>query len=355
MEKLKILKKDAPLSKAINFLLKEGTAVVVMDGDKIKGIIDDRHMKDVKTIDRTKVGNVAVKCPRIYEGSSLKDKIKAFLNGHFKALPYLNKKGKLKGLISRTDLFEEILEKGLIPNKLVSEVMASPAYTIDFNKTIGEAKRKMKEKKVHKLVVTKNKKIVGVISSFDLLGLIFLMRRGRQRMQLIPTNESIDKKRVGDYVREKVRIKKSDSLERAIKKMIKHKESSLIVAEKEIPKGILSALDIFKLILREMKKRESITISGLNEDTSIYYTEIESKMNKILEKIKPIFKFPKPKLHVKKGKSVFQLTFQIKLNNKPYSIKAKDYKMNLALKKLEKEIKKIISKLKTQKNNKGKR
>ncbi len=51
----------------------------------------------------------------------------------------------------------------------VSEVMSFPLITIDFEETVWEASEVMKQKGIHKLPVTQNGHIVGMITTTDIV------------------------------------------------------------------------------------------------------------------------------------------------------------------------------------------
>jgi len=54
----------------------------------------------------------------------------------------------------------------------VSGIMAGKVYTIPDYEEVSVAARMMRNHKIHHLIVTREQKVVGVISSFDLLKLI---------------------------------------------------------------------------------------------------------------------------------------------------------------------------------------
>ena len=51
----------------------------------------------------------------------------------------------------------------------VSEVMSSPLITINSQETIWEASEIMKENSIHKLPVEENEKIIGIITTTDIV------------------------------------------------------------------------------------------------------------------------------------------------------------------------------------------
>ena len=73
------------------------------------------------------------------------------------------------GIITERDFVTEVAAEGRPLFTEISEVMSSPLITIDPEETIWEASEMMKEKGIHKLPVKENGKIVGIITTTDIV------------------------------------------------------------------------------------------------------------------------------------------------------------------------------------------
>lgn len=80
------------------------------------------------------------------------------------ALPVVDRKGVLVGIVTSDDLLTDYE-----PTLPVSRVMSAPVHTVTPDTTAPEAARRMRELRHHHLVVVENDKVVGMLSSFDLL------------------------------------------------------------------------------------------------------------------------------------------------------------------------------------------
>ena len=81
-----------------------------------------------------------------------------------------NRDGLPFGIVTERDLMEKIAAEGVDPTKMtVSEVMTAPLTTVDVNSSIFDAARRMVEKRVKRLVVTDQEKIVGIVTQTDLV------------------------------------------------------------------------------------------------------------------------------------------------------------------------------------------
>ena len=73
------------------------------------------------------------------------------------------------GIITERDFVTKIAAEGRPQFTEIKEVMSSPVITIDSEETIWEASELMKEKLIHKLPVTDNGNIVGIITTSDIV------------------------------------------------------------------------------------------------------------------------------------------------------------------------------------------
>ena len=87
--------------------------------------------------------------------------------GKISAIPIVNTDGEPIGIVSATDLVSEL--NGSSP---ISTLMTEKVYTIPQYDDVSIAARVMRNHKIHRVVVTHEKKVVGILSAFDLLKLV---------------------------------------------------------------------------------------------------------------------------------------------------------------------------------------
>ena len=73
------------------------------------------------------------------------------------------------GIITDRDFAVKIAANNLPSDTPVEKIMSSPLVTINHNEPISAAADMMTSKKIRKLAVTENGKIVGVVTSTDLV------------------------------------------------------------------------------------------------------------------------------------------------------------------------------------------
>ena len=73
------------------------------------------------------------------------------------------------GIVTDRDFATKIAANSLSLDTPAAQIMSSPLITINHNEPISAAAERMTEKKIRKLAVTENGKIVGIITSTDLV------------------------------------------------------------------------------------------------------------------------------------------------------------------------------------------
>ena len=81
----------------------------------------------------------------------------------------VKKDDHLVGIITDRDYATKIVSNNLPSDTSVEKIMSSPLITINFDESISAAAHRMTSKKIRKLPVTDNGKIIGLITSTDLV------------------------------------------------------------------------------------------------------------------------------------------------------------------------------------------
>ena len=74
-----------------------------------------------------------------------------------------------KGIVTDRDFATKIAANSLSLATTAEKIMSSPLITINHNEPISAAAERMTNKKIRKLAVTENGKIIGLITSTDLV------------------------------------------------------------------------------------------------------------------------------------------------------------------------------------------
>jgi len=92
---------------------------------------------------------------------------------------FVTKAGEIIGILTDTDIVRRCVAAALDPNKAtVEQIMSAPIVMIDENKTLLDANDLMAQSHVRHLGVSRNSKLVGMISVRDLV--VFLTNLPRK-------------------------------------------------------------------------------------------------------------------------------------------------------------------------------
>ena len=88
-------------------------------------------------------------------------------NNKVSAVPVVDSENSPVGVISATDLVRD-----LKPGTAISNLMTEKVYTVPQYDDVSTAARVMRNHKIHRVIVTHEQKVVGMLSAFDLLKLV---------------------------------------------------------------------------------------------------------------------------------------------------------------------------------------
>lgn len=96
------------------------------------------------------------------------DHIRTLLErNHIHAVPIVDSEDHPVGIVSATDLVGDV--KGATP---VSQIMTEKVYSVPAYEDVHVAARVMRNHEIHRVVVTNEGAVVGILSAFDLLKLV---------------------------------------------------------------------------------------------------------------------------------------------------------------------------------------
>jgi len=106
----------------------------------------------------------------------------------FNAVPVVDGENRLEGIVTSTDMLADVSD-----NTPISQIMATEVLTVPLYADVHVAARIMRNHKIHHVLVTHEQKLVGILSSFDLLRLV---EDHRFVMKNAPTPSTKEPKRV---------------------------------------------------------------------------------------------------------------------------------------------------------------
>lgn len=124
------------------------------------------------------------------ENTQIRDLIKIFANNKISGIPVLDQEGYLSGVVSITDIIRQesshsfylattfnnyeldLMEDAKFFDQPISSIMSNDLYTIEPDASIAKMAKIMYDKKIHRLLVTEYDKLIGIVTTFDILKLL---------------------------------------------------------------------------------------------------------------------------------------------------------------------------------------
>lgn len=140
--------------------------------------------------------------------TSIHDLIRKLVKNHINGAPVVDKKGKLMGVVSKTDIIEydektskkrgdvtkksfysdtngklkkdldKILKTKSFGKILVKDIMTPHVITAQADDTIDRLAKIMYDKKIHRVIIQEREQVIGVVSTLDILHAVSTMGYG---------------------------------------------------------------------------------------------------------------------------------------------------------------------------------
>jgi len=116
------------------------------------------------------VRDVMTKNPRVVRRDTSVQEVVATMNKFDISSLIVVQEERPVGIITHKDIVSKIVQPRIPPDAVTArEIMATPIFTIDENASIEEAARLMARKNIKKLPVVSDGRLVGIITSMDLV------------------------------------------------------------------------------------------------------------------------------------------------------------------------------------------
>jgi CBS domain-containing protein len=235
----------------------------------------------------TKVEKLMVVPPKIDGKSSIFEAAKVMLETGFRAIPVVDRKDSLKGIISRTDIIKAVPKLRGAGEEVAEELMTPEPKVLSENDSMEKALALMLELwEVSAPVVDRNGKVAGSVLIDDIGRSMWHVEEGQYVGDVVGEN---DKSRIEirAFVSPVAVVGKEATVSEICEKMTETNPYICVVADdSRIPIGIITQHDILKTLVRGTSKRGVyVDITGLDIDDPFVYSSIVSKVERFVKKI----------------------------------------------------------------------
>ncbi|BAB59953.1 inosine-5 -monophosphate dehydrogenase [Thermoplasma volcanium GSS1] len=235
----------------------------VMDGNRYAGMITYSDLLKKRSIQvKSKISNYAINTPTLSADDDVLEAVRLIKDTGLSALPVFDK-GKLVGIISRTDIIKRIDKISDISNLRAFQIMSPDPVAVSEDDSIEEAFDSLRQlNEVEIPVVDNEERLVGIVKLNDILGIMF---REKEKIKYGGYGE---KERVqiacGSVMDPPISVDRYADVKTVVDEMMKNELHIMPIVDSGKLVGIIDFSDLINIIKTESKEGILIEISGLD-------------------------------------------------------------------------------------------
>jgi CBS domain-containing protein len=275
---------EDPVSDIIGTMVSKKLNEVFVPYDKGFGVVTLRSILRAGELSGRKLSTLATRAPATAIGDPVFKAAMIMSGLRIRSLPITDPRGKLEGSASSATILQE-LAKANYSRSAVSDMMTSRPVTIDFSDDLDKARSLMVERDFDHLPVTREEKLVGLITSLDLMQVIGATDR-TNRTSKLPEPSSRGSVKVGGVTwSEPVICEPTDDSLQVLGKILEKGTTAAIVVAGGLIRGIVTVRDYIKLLAVQPEPTgQPVYVVGLPEND--YESAVaESKFRRSIESL----------------------------------------------------------------------
>ncbi len=324
---------------------------VVDDENKVIGYFGFELLSKKKHVPVfTKIEKLMVAPPKVDGDDTVYTAAKTLLETGFRAVPVVDRKDHLIGLVSRTDIIYAASNLEGVSSESAESIMTPDPRVLNLNDHVETALSLMVElDELCAPVVDKNNRVVGGVLIDDISKGIWRFEDGVDVGDLAGENDK-PMIEVKSFVTPVATAVKNDSLRSFCEKMSSlNPYLCVVVDESKKPLGVITQYDILKRFVRyESERGVYVDITGLDVRDPFVYSSMVSKIERFVKKIGR-FRWMNPinlSLHVEKsekgGRARWGIRARLKTDNGLFYVKADGWDLLVCVDEIVKELSKKI-------------
>lgn len=353
---IRSVNRDDQISDIISRMNSDGIhELPVLDNGKAVGIVTYTTLLKARNIPLTSKAEVVMKhFPQLSELDPLTKGIEIMLNSGLNDLP-VTKNGKLVGTVYQRDVLEKLTKVRGLRLRPIAEIMTPKVESVREDDDVQKALSIMRGLDEQNLpVLDKMDHLVGVIGMMDILKVVWKPKKGGKK-EFKTSNKSVQVS-VGSVMNSQaVSVSPEVLVEDTIRKMVKKNISTAFVVEGGGLVGVVTLKDFLEQAM-SMEEREEgvfVQLTGLSvEDPDVYdslYSVIQKGLIRISKSSMPkVFNAHIATYNHEGLRSKYSVHTRMTCDAGMYYANTTDWDlyraMDMAMEKLEKEVKKAHEK-----------
>jgi CBS domain-containing protein/ribosome-associated translation inhibitor RaiA len=268
MEPSLLISKDEALSKIISTLIETDSYDIFIELSGKIAALNIRDIIGIKNIKTTRPSLVGKIIPELKSDSVIGEAARIMSHYRMRTLPVVYN-AKIEGQISAKRIVE-LISKHLVENKLriiASNIMTSDPIVIDCHKTVSAARSIMKRRRIDHLPVVDNGRLVGVITSYDIMKVMLPPERiGKKSVGIDDAEDRLSIEVSGLANDDVITANVDESLKAVCDRMIHAGSTYCIIRVWDEIQGIITYRDIVALLGEKIEENIPMFIIGLPDD-----------------------------------------------------------------------------------------
>ena len=302
-QKFEKINENETVAEALRKMRSSNTKIlVVFDEDKnYKGLVKEKDLILVRgNPELVKVSSFIYTPPRIKKSDEIHKIAKHMIESDSYVLPVFNQKGSFIGIIHIDSLLEEIVANEELKKVKVGEVMTKNPIVLNVNDSIAKAIKMMARNKISHLPIMENGKLVGIVSSHDIIEKVIKPRRRVEWGEVSGEKISSLSNPISSIMTyPAITLNKASSIKDAIEKMFKNNISCIVIGNAE---GILTKRDLLELLVKPKETGIAVQVAGIHNLNEFEKADLNTEIKKFIEKIQRILNNGVLTIYIKKIK-----------------------------------------------------
>jgi CBS domain-containing protein len=256
---------NATLSRILGILTERETYQVFLPEEARCGMISEREIMKETNIELTKPTAVIRYVPTVREEASVGEVARLMADYRIQAAPVSNGR-KIVGQVNRATLLGEL--KGRIGGDFrITSVATNNPITIDENVPVTKVRDMFLKKHIDHMPVTSGKRLVGLVTSTQIVALLRNPERVGSKSILPQTKAGLDFPVVDIMDKNPIKCSPESSAEEALKLMLDSARTCILVTQWDELQAITTQRDFMTLLAEvEPEPEVPVFIVGLPED-----------------------------------------------------------------------------------------
>jgi CBS domain-containing protein len=268
MEPSILISKDEALSKIISTLIETDSYDIFIELSGKIAALNIRDIIGIKNIKTTRPSLVGKIIPVLKSDSVIGEAARIMSHYRMRTLPVAHNE-KIDGQVSAKRIVE-LINKHLVENKLqiiASNIMTSNPIVVDCHKTVSAARSIMKRRRIDHLPVVDNGRLVGIITSSDIMKVMLPLERiGKKSVGVDNAEDRLAIEVSGLANDDVITANVDESLQAVCDRMISAASTYCIIRVWDEIQGIITYRDIVALLGERIEENIPMFIVGLPDE-----------------------------------------------------------------------------------------